>query len=138
MSRGLNSNLGGHLVQLSDQDQTTAFSDTINLSNNNNLKGVFFKLSPEQPHEGTWNFLNKPAEMVLREEFAKEGQIEEKSIDNLWIYLGEERLKVVQLAIANDIPFDPDYSLDNGYYNGSYHELELVIDSECNGCELYD
>ena len=138
MSRGLDPKHGSHLINLSDQEQATAFSDTINLSDDNNLKGLFFKLSPEQPHEGTWDFLAKPAEMVIREEFSKEGIIDEKSIDKLWISLGEERLKAVQLAIAEDIPFDPDYSLDKSYYNFSYHDLELVIDGKCNGCELYD
>jgi len=137
MNRGLNPNLGSHLTNLSEKEQETAFSDTINLSEDNNLKGLFFKLSPEQPHEGTWNFINTPAEMVLREKFSNEGIIDEKSIDKLWISLGEERLKAVQLAIAKDIPFDPDYSLDKGYYNGSYHELELAIDGKCNGCKLY-
>jgi len=137
MSRGLNLDLGEHLVQLTDQEQETVFSDIINISTDNKLKGVFFKLSPEQPHEGTWNFLDKPAEMVLREAFANDGHIEEKPIDNLWVSLGEERLKAIQLAIANDIPFDPDYSLDKGYYDGFYHELELAIDGECIGCELY-
>jgi len=137
MSRGLDPDLGSFLINLSDQEQATAFSDTINLSNDNNLKGLFFKLSPEQPHEGTWNFLEKPAELVLREEFSKDGAIEEKSIDKLWISLGEERLKVVQLAIANDIPFDPDYSLDWEYYNNSYHELEIIVDGNCSGCEIF-
>jgi hypothetical protein len=137
MGKGLDKNLGNHLINLSEKEQATAFSDTINLSDDNNLKGLFFKLSPEQSHEGTWNFLEKPAEMVLREKFSKEGIIEEKSIDKLWISLGEERLKAVQLAIAEDIPFDPDYSLDRSYYNRSYHNLELIIDGKCNGCNIY-
>ena len=138
MGRGLNPDIGSHLINLSEKEQATAFSDTINLSEDNNLKGLFFKLSPEQPHEGTWNFINTSAEMILREKFSSEGIIDEKSIDKLWISLGEEGLKAVQLAIAKDIPFDPDYSLDKGYYNGSYRELELAIDGKCNGCKLYD
>jgi hypothetical protein len=137
MGPGLEPHLGTHLINLSDEEQATAFSDTINLSNDNNLKGIFFKLSPEQPHEGTWNFLDKPAEMIIREEFSKYGIIEEKSIDKLWTSLGEERLKAVQLAIADDVPNDPDYCLDKSYFNNSYHDLEMIIDGKCNGCELY-
>ena len=137
MDRGLNPDLGTHLVPLSDEQQQTVFRDIINISVEHALDGLFFKLSPEQPHEGSWNFLYKPAEMVLRDAFAEDGRLADRPLDALWVSLGEEGLKALQLAIADDIPFDPDYSLDGGYYDGSYHDLELAIDGECIGDELY-
>jgi len=128
MDKGLDPNLGAHLTALSDEEQAENFRDIFEIVETQNLSGVFFKPSPLQPHEGSWSFFDKPAEQVLRDNLADKGVIGSKTIDNLWVALGEEGLKAIQLAIAPDVPFDPDYSLDWSYFNETYHALEETID----------
>jgi hypothetical protein len=128
MDKGLDPNLGAHLTALSDEEQADNFRDIFEIVETQNLSGVFFKPSPPQPHEGLWSFFDKPAEQVLIDNLANKGVIDSKPIDNLWVALGEEGLKAIQLAIAPDVPFDPDYSLDRSYFNETYHAMEVAID----------
>lgn len=118
---------------MNETEQCFAYEKTFEYANKYNISGLFFELSPIQPHEGDWGFFGKSAEQVIIDNFVLNGIIEEKSIDKLWIALGEDGLKALQLIIAPDLPFDPDYSLDEEYLNSSYHQIELSIDDECNG-----
>jgi len=115
---------------IDEEKQEYAFKKT--LSYLNNISGVFFLPSCSTTSEGNWSFLGKPAEDVLKENLTTSDKLEAKTIDELWISLGEEGLLIIQLAIAPDVPFDPYYSLDHSCYDDYYHNLELMIDGECN------
>ncbi len=94
------------------------------------LKGLFFKISRQQVHEGDWSPFNKPAMSVLQQHFNQ--SIKEQPLDELWIKLGIEGLKIIELCLSDEMPFDPEYSLDKEYFNNSYHKLELRIKGYCN------
>ena len=113
---------------MDEEDQTYAFEKTFEYANKYNISGIFFKPSPTQAHEGNWTFFNKPAEEIIKDNFAKNGIIEDKKIDDLWGGLGEYGLKVIQLAISPDMPFDPEYELDKAFFDGEYHKLEKNVD----------
>ncbi len=136
MGKGFDLSHGAHLKELSNEEQVTCFENIFNIANDIGIKGIFFKPSPKQIHEGSWNFFGNPAEQIIKDEFAT-SIIKEKSIDNLWTSLGDEGLKIIQLVIAKDMAFDPAYSLDQ-YFNNNYHNLELTIDGECIGCKIFD
>jgi hypothetical protein len=136
MGKGFDKSHGVHLKELTNEEQATCFKNIFNIANNIGIKGIFFKPSPKQIHEGSWNFFGNPAEQIIKNEFAT-SVIEEKSIDNLWISLGDEGLKVIQLVIAKDMAFDPAYLIDQ-YSNNNYHDLELIIDEECIGCKIFN
>jgi len=115
---------------IDEEKQAYAFEKTLEYLKN--ISGIFFLPSCSSTCEGNWSFLGNPAEYVLKEKLTTSDEIEPKTIDELWISLGEEGLLIIQLAIAPDIPFDPDYSLDHSCYDDYYHNLELMIDGECN------
>jgi len=112
------------------EKQTYAFEKTLNYLDN--ISGLFFLPSYSTPTEGNWSFLGNPAENVLKEKLVSSDKLEQKPIDDLWVQLGEEGILIVQLAIAPDIPFDPDYSLDHTWFDDYYHNLEIMVDGECN------
>jgi len=120
---------------LEEYDQVYAFEKTFEYAKKYNVSGIFFKLSPKQIHEGDWTFFDRSSEQILKDNFSTKGILEEKSIDTLWTMLGEQGLKVIQLAISPDVPFDPEYAIDKWFFDGDFQQLEQIIDG---GCYHYD
>lgn len=81
------------------------------LKDNNQIVGMFFKLSDKQPHEPSWNPFGRQAEEVLKDNFAKDETLALTEIDKLWIVIGEEGLKAIQICLSEEIPFDPEHCL---------------------------
>jgi len=117
---------------LDEDAQEKAVDQSLNYSAEYDLAGIFFKPSPKQIHEGNWWFVDTAAGESLREAFATTGVIADRPIDYLWTTLGEEGLLVCQLACADDVPFDPQYSIDQYYGTGRYQDIELLVDGSNN------
>ena len=120
------SNVLNHYIR-DEEDQIFAINKTFEYANKYNISGIFFKPSPKQAHEGNWSFFNKPAEQIIRNNFGENNIIDYRRLDDLWKGLGEDGLKVIQLSISDEMPFDPEYELDLAFFNGEYHKLEKNV-----------
>ncbi len=83
---------------------------------NPGIVGLFFKLSEAQPHEPSWNPFGRPAEGVLRANFAANGTLPPEALDSLWTSAGERGILAVQLCLSEEIPFDPEHDLNHAEY----------------------
>jgi len=130
----LNPSIMGHAF-FTPEDQQKAYEVDFDIASKYPNLSLFFKISLSQPNEGNWNPFGLPAEKILEENFASRHNLPVGSLDHLWIRLGEEGLKSVQLLISDEVPFDPEYSLDCGYeeFGCKYHELEKKIFGQCRG-----
>ncbi len=92
---------------MTEEERKFAIQTTFELANQYNVKGIFFKPSPPQVHEGNWNFFDTDSEQIIRNNFAPEGTIEPHQLDSLWTKLGDEGIKRLQNATTKKKPFDP-------------------------------
>lgn len=96
------------------------------------ILGLFFKISDIQPHEPDWNPFGRPAEQVLKESFTKYGVLPLTETDKVWLAIGEEGLKAIQICLSKEIPFDPGYILDYTLNEDQpYHKLEDLVTPIC-------
>jgi hypothetical protein len=105
--------------------------DVALLDKSNKILGLFFKISAPQPHEPSWNPFDRPAEDVLKDNFTQYGTLALTETDKLWIAVGEDGLKAIQICLSEDMPFDPDYSLDWGYGEEKYKALISNVKAVC-------
>jgi len=117
------------------KDQKKAYELDFDIASDYENLALFFKVSLSQPNEGNWSPFGNPAEDVLQNHFSSENDLKVTGLDKLWINLGKEGMKVIQLMVSDDVPFDPEYSLDCGYeeFDCKFHELEKRIFQKCRG-----
>lgn len=89
---------------------------------------LFFKISDTQPHEPSWNPFNRPAEGVLKENYAEVyGTLPVTELDELWMEVGGNGLKAIQMCITDEIPFDS----DERNYEAEYDEFYSRVRELC-------
>ena len=119
VGEALEENFAGNLPirNTDEQHQKESYEKYFELiENNNQIVGMFFKLSDKQPHEPSWNPFGRQAEEILKDNFAKDETLALTKIDKLWIVIGEEGLKAIQICLSEEIPFDPEYYLNEQEY----------------------
>jgi len=95
--------------------------------------GLFFKVSYIQPHEPSWNPFDNPAEAVLQEYFGSENTLPITELDKVWTEIGEDGLKIIQVCLSDEMPFDPEYLLDYTLTeDGEYHQLVENVRQVCS------
>ena len=130
----LNVDFAGNLpVRISDEQHQKSIyeKDFQILDNNEEIVGMFFKLSDKQPHEPSWNPFGNLAEEVIRENWTRYDTLPVVDSDELWVAIGEEGLKAIQVCISDEMPFDPEYSLSEHEYN----EFISTVRSLCSCLE---
>jgi len=86
------------------------------LRDNSGISGMFIKIQAPQPHEPDWNPFGKPAEAVIRDNFAPRGTLPVTDFDRLWVAIGEDGLRAIQACLSAEYPFDPERCLNEKAY----------------------
>jgi len=95
------------------------------------ILGLFFKISDVQPHEPSWNPFGRPAEETLKDSWAKKEALKITETDKIWLAIGQEGLKAIQICLSEEMPFDPEYELDYELTGGEYGALISKIRPLC-------
>jgi hypothetical protein len=119
VGRPLDEDFAGSLPvrEVDESHQRESYERLFEISDSNpGIRGMFFKISGAQPHEPSWNPFGRPAEDVLRDNFAANDTLGPEPLDSLWASVGEEGIKAIQACLSDEIPFDPEHQLNEMEY----------------------
>lgn len=101
-------------------------NDFLTMQKSEKIAGMFFKIAGAQPHEPDWSPFNRPAEQVLQDNFGKYGTLPLTEKDKMWIAIGEDGLKAIQICLEKEMLFDTEYVLESGNFNNLKSKVERI------------